>query len=490
LLSLKIYWRNFIFINIFYISPPPTLDLIFFNPQIYCPQHQIKVYSTSSSNWISSTYGFNSPDSTFPPIYPYYFYKNHLLLTFSLKQQLSYINNSLTFLPIHTLSKPEICMYLYYQHYHLFPHTWISNTFFQPHLQYLNYYPIILKSLPIRYYIQRIYQKTHTKYFYSLTNQYILNNIEFWTHKNCVLNIIKIQLLDWWLQKWYNHQLQNLRSMSRPIHSIINKNLSLKVLILGFFYKNVKVICQWIVYTLLKLSINLHKRFWSFLQQFILQNKYYLTNLCLLQGCWLQLKGKIGRSGNVRKKKLLVKWGRRKLKSSSNYLCFTSHIIITTTGVLNVSLWLMYWLMVFSPKFLNVIFTRTPKFWFIIYQNWFFSATPLYYTLEKDKITDYFNIYINNLQKRTKYNISIIIHKKNPLKSYSNIDQFIPQLIWNNITPPLSLFDYWNNIPYFWSCQLQLLNNIIYLHKKKLNYLFFVLQLKITLICSNKLNAR
>jgi ribosomal protein S3 len=91
-----------------------------------------------------------------------------------------------------------------------------------------------------------------------------------------------------------------------------------------------------------RIRIKRHKRFLSFFKFFLLRNKFFFLKLNKIKGFKFDIRGKVGVTGNAKKRHVMFSFGRLSFSKKRTRLDYQQGLVFTNTGVLGVTMLLFY----------------------------------------------------------------------------------------------------------------------------------------------------
>lgn len=203
---------------------------------------------------------------------------------------------------------------------------------------YNNQFPLIF----FKKYNKHVFEKFNLKKknnFVNLFNNYILNFLEFFFKKQFFLKISNKINLD--NQKKILFFLNNFNNNVK-FQKFVELNEIVELFCVVFIYKDLTLFKNWLIYTLNVINIKNHKKFFVLLGDFFTDNFSLFSILFGIKGFYFNVKGKIGLSGNAKKKFFFFKKGSLKVSSKYSKIDNQRFFIKTNCGSLGVNTILTY----------------------------------------------------------------------------------------------------------------------------------------------------
>lgn len=187
------------------------------------------------------------------------------------------------------------------------------------------------------------YQINKYSLYSNFLNRYILRSIEYWHQGPVILLYHLPKFKEVWVGIWMQRRRFRLERQLRRIgRRRINRG-GIRLFLFSAHSGDIDLFTQWIASTLTRLPLKSHWIFGRFLNNLVYNYSYYLLHSCGIKGFWIQIKGKIGRAGSVRSRRLLIGFGRQWWISYNNQFQYRYKTAGTITGVLGVQVWLIGW---------------------------------------------------------------------------------------------------------------------------------------------------
>ena len=213
-------------------------------------------------------------------------------------------------------------------------------------LKSLNFYNVLLNTvffkkprvLFYKYYIDNIFtDKIYINYI-------ILKLMSFLINKKIYLIIIKNLFLFFSISDFYLYNANTFNTQIERFKFIhyFNPAELYNLLFLSFKFLNIDWLYIYFQRILKKMIIFKHKIFFSYLFSTLLNKFFYLFNNFKIKGLFLSIKGKIGVSGNSRKRRIFLNLGNTSRYDTNVSVLSLHNILNTTTGVLGLKLYLFH----------------------------------------------------------------------------------------------------------------------------------------------------
>ena len=115
-----------------------------------------------------------------------------------------------------------------------------------------------------------------------------------------------------------------------------------EIFCITFIQKDLIIFKNWLINTLNIISVKNHKKLFTIINDFIIDNFSLLSILFSIKGFYFCVKGKIGLSGNAKKKKFFFKKGLLKVSSKNFKIDNQRFFVKTNCGSLGVNIILSY----------------------------------------------------------------------------------------------------------------------------------------------------
>ena len=175
--------------------------------------------------------------------------------------------------------------------------------------------------------------------FINFINIKILNFLEFFFENNFFIKINTDKNQDanniLFLYKKYNN---NFFKLNRNI--LFNEFLY--IIYISFFNKDLIFLKNWIKNFFYNLELQFHKRFFNIFNEIINDNFNYFKDLFKIKGFYCCVKGKIGLTGNSKKKVFLIKRGKLNTSSKKIKIDNQKFFLKTDSGVIGLNIMLSY----------------------------------------------------------------------------------------------------------------------------------------------------
>lgn len=210
----------------------------------------------------------------------------------------------------------------------------------------INFYNILLNTV--------FFKKPRVVFYKLYTNNidtsriylnYIITKlVSFLINKKIYLVIIKnlfyfFSVSDFYI---YNANSFNLQVERFKFISYFNPLELYNLLFMSLKFLNLNWLLIYFQRILKKMIIFKHKIFFNYLFSTLLNKFFYLFNVFNIQGLFLTIKGKIGVSGNSRKRRLFLNLGNTSRYNMSVSILSLNNILVTTTGALGLKLYVFY----------------------------------------------------------------------------------------------------------------------------------------------------
>jgi len=202
---------------------------------------------------------------------------------------------------------------------------------------YNNQYPLLILSNN-----KKILNKFNLKknfFFLSLFNIFILNFFESFFKLNFFLKINNK------LPVYNSYQILNFFNRGNNFfknYKFFNFLEMVEILLISFLNKDLIFFKNWLKIMLDEMNIKNHKKFFVILSDFISDNFIYFFNNFKILGFYFFVRGKIGLSGNAKKKRFSFKKGLINISSKKSKIDFQKFNIKTNCGSLGISIIMSY----------------------------------------------------------------------------------------------------------------------------------------------------
>lgn len=115
----------------------------------------------------------------------------------------------------------------------------------------------------------------------------------------------------------------------------------LEILFISFFYRDLKFFSYWVKKTMEKIHLKKHKKFLKVIHNTLKNNQEFLI-LLKIQGFTMDVRGKLGTTGNSKKKHYAFTVGTMSPTSKNHDMSLNQTTVRTSTGVLGVLMTLSY----------------------------------------------------------------------------------------------------------------------------------------------------
>jgi hypothetical protein len=260
-------------------------------------------------------------------------YFNKLFLTSNSKlsnNYFSWIN------PKSRKQKHQKNMYLSHNNLRLQPNSNTNDTH-----KYNNYFPLfgLRKSLFIKYssvYLDKSspeFSHFYTYYFIFFLETFLKTRV--WFKCNTNARVPKI----------IAKKLKKLAKKTKRLVYIIGKHLFLlemyELLWLSLFYKDISLFARWFKILMEKIEFKRHKRMIKIIHNAVRSNKKLFLLSTGTKGFSIDVRGKLGVTGNAKKRHLAFTVGQISITKKKNPLHYYHNLIGTATGVLGVTYFVM-----------------------------------------------------------------------------------------------------------------------------------------------------
>ena len=116
----------------------------------------------------------------------------------------------------------------------------------------------------------------------------------------------------------------------------------IETLWISFLLKDGKIFLDWFVFTMEKMRLNGHKKFLILLKLVLQQYYNYFFSKLDVLGVFFDIRGKIGVSGNAKKRHKKISIGSNSSTKKILKINYKQSIIRTSTGVLGVSFYIYF----------------------------------------------------------------------------------------------------------------------------------------------------
>ena len=204
---------------------------------------------------------------------------------------------------------------------------------------YNNQYPVFfLNQIKNNFFLKFDLKKKYN--FLNLINLFFINFFEYFFKKRFFLKISN------------NKKIINLNKMLFVFEKYnknffkINKSIFLSEMVeiiwISFLNKDLVFLKNWLIKILNSLNLINHKKFFNVFHDIINENFELLSNNLNINGFYFCVKGKIGLSGNAKKKKFFFKNGFLKISSKNSKLEVQKLEVKTNCGSLGINIILAY----------------------------------------------------------------------------------------------------------------------------------------------------
>ena len=116
----------------------------------------------------------------------------------------------------------------------------------------------------------------------------------------------------------------------------------LEIVWYSFFLKDVTMMSSWITRFMESIHFRNHKKFLSFFTNFIKKYAAVFIHVLRIKGFFFDIRGKVGVTGNSKKRHLFIKVGTLNKSSKKNKINFNQNLVRTPSGVLGLTYILNY----------------------------------------------------------------------------------------------------------------------------------------------------
>lgn len=202
---------------------------------------------------------------------------------------------------------------------------------------YNNQYPLLIFSNN-----SKILNKFNLKksfFFLNLFNVFILNFFEFFFKFNFFIKLSN----DLSVNNNFNMlTFFNKNSVYFRNYKFFNFSEMVEIVLISFLNKDLIFFKNWLKITLDDMNVKNHKKFFVILSDFVSDNFNYFSNNFKILGFYFIVRGKIGLSGNAKKKRFYFKKGLINVSSKKSKIDFQKFNIKTNCGSLGINIIISY----------------------------------------------------------------------------------------------------------------------------------------------------
>ncbi len=141
---------------------------------------------------------------------------------------------------------------------------------------------------------------------------------------------------------WVNYFFKKFFFMQRQFKGVLHLQEFIYILLLSFKYKDLFFLKNWLINFLEKINLKKHKTFLKCFKKISLNVLNSSANFLKVKGFFFDIRGKVGVSGNAKKRHLSIKYKRYSFTTVSLRADQTKFLIRTNTGVLGATLVITY----------------------------------------------------------------------------------------------------------------------------------------------------
>lgn len=188
--------------------------------------------------------------------------------------------------------------------------------------------------------IYQWYNMLQRNLYWGVGSRYLLTVAESWHCGPVAQLLVRLIPSDRWFRGWKYQVSTRLR---RGLQRVGGRGgqYGLRVLFYLGVSQEGRLLGWWVSSTLSRIPISKHWEFCRLLQRLLDWYQPYLSHFCGIRGLWIQLRGKIGRAGSVRRRCILVGWGQQWWITYGNRFYYSYTPAFTSTGTLGVQVWLI-----------------------------------------------------------------------------------------------------------------------------------------------------
>jgi len=207
---------------------------------------------------------------------------------------------------------------------------------------YNNHFPIILNSemVEISFFSQK--SKFFSLDFIKFYQFYVSNFFEFLLKKSLYLKVDTN-----FFKKYSNFDqvekiVNDFRGHKVKFSRFFHISEMIEIIWYSFEFRDLNILSDWLIKMLTLINLNNHKKFLNLFQNTLLEfSSIFLTSL-QIKGFFFKIKGKIGLTGNAKKKQNKIRIGRLYLSSKLHKIVCEKNISKTHYGVLGFVMILTY----------------------------------------------------------------------------------------------------------------------------------------------------
>lgn len=148
--------------------------------------------------------------------------------------------------------------------------------------------------------------------------------------------------------KKYNHSIQvekiinDYRNYNNKFSKFFHITEMIEIIWYSFEFKDLNILSNWLIKMLGFINLKNHKKFLTLLQSLVLDYSTIYTDFLKIKGFFFKIKGKIGLSGNAKKKQIKFRTGKIYLSDKSTKIICEKNVSKTDYGVLGFTMILSY----------------------------------------------------------------------------------------------------------------------------------------------------
>lgn len=207
---------------------------------------------------------------------------------------------------------------------------------------YNNYYPVLYSNNTV---ISRFFSKFKINFnvnYFIYFNFYIISFLELFLKKNIFLKISN----NFFNKIKKNNQLYSTYLNYKNYQPKYFKNFLiidfLDLLWYSLYLKDLNLISSWICQLLESIHFKFHRKFILFFQNFVNKHERIFYDIFNLKGFFFDIRGKVGVTGNSKKRHFFFKIGKINKSTKKRKIEFKQSLVRTPSGVLGLTFILSY----------------------------------------------------------------------------------------------------------------------------------------------------
>lgn len=217
-----------------------------------------------------------------------------------------------------------------------------KNIFSTKFTNYSNFTDIVFFKKKIINLIKYKFKKQQASKYIYFNVLFFKNFFEFFLKKKTIIIINNLKKVNLKKSKNFKALIKKLKNNLNKLKPHLMPKEVIRVVTSMVKNKDVDIFIDWFVYFLQKTNLKKHKKYLRVIKKvfLILKKKIFRKNK--LKGLYLCIKGKVGVSGNAKKRKFLIKLGKQKFFNKIDKIVWNSRQIKTITGALGLKVVISY----------------------------------------------------------------------------------------------------------------------------------------------------